>query len=47
MAEDLVRITEARRSQPGHHGVDTIVSVAPNVPQGVYVDETYTFRVSK
>ena len=34
-----------RRAQPGQPGVDMIVSVSPNVPPAVYLDETYTFRV--
>lgn len=45
MTENLARITETKGVQPGHPGVDVIVSVAPDVPLAVYLDETYTFRV--
>ncbi len=44
MVENLARITEMR-VQPGQPAIDVIVSVSPNVPPAVYLDETYTFRV--
>ncbi|KAI0779040.1 hypothetical protein BD413DRAFT_124779 [Trametes elegans] len=45
MIEDIAKITEARGLQPGQPGVDVIVWVAKDVPQSVYLDETYTFRI--
>ncbi|KAL4250261.1 hypothetical protein ABKN59_003107 [Abortiporus biennis] len=45
MTENLARITETKGVQPGEPGVDVIVSVANDVPVGVYLDETYTFRI--
>ena len=45
MLEDLAKITEARGIQPGSPKVDVIVWVAQDVPQSVYLDETYAFRV--
>lgn len=45
MIEDLARVTEARGVQPGLPGVEIVVSVFQNVPETVYLDETYTFRV--
>lgn len=46
MVENLARITETKGMQPGVPGVDVIVSVTDDVPPSVYLDETYTFRVS-
>lgn len=46
MVENLARITETRGSSPDQPGVDVIVSVTDDVPSSVYLDETYTFRVS-
>ncbi len=45
MIEDIAKITEARGLQPGQQGVDIIVWIAKDVPQAVYLDETYAFRV--
>ncbi|KAI8980625.1 hypothetical protein BD414DRAFT_516347 [Trametes punicea] len=45
MLEDLAKITEARGIQPGQPGVDVIVSIAKDVPQIVFLDETYAFRL--
>ncbi|KAI0829110.1 hypothetical protein BC628DRAFT_1315894 [Trametes gibbosa] len=45
MIEDLAKITEARGLQPGQPGVDIIVWIAREVPQVVYLDETYAFRI--
>jgi len=45
MVEDLAKITEAKGVQPGQEGVDVIISVTQDVPDAVYLDETYTFRV--
>ncbi|KAI0674013.1 hypothetical protein C8Q78DRAFT_968724 [Trametes maxima] len=45
MIEDLAKITEARGIQPGQPGVDIIVWIAKDVPQAVYLDETYAFRI--
>lgn len=39
-------IDDLARIQPSQPGIDVIVSVAPDVPNMVYLDETYTFRVS-
>ncbi|EIW63719.1 uncharacterized protein TRAVEDRAFT_54910 [Trametes versicolor FP-101664 SS1] len=45
MIEDIAKITEARGLQPGQQGVDIIVWIAKDVPQAVYLDETYAFRI--
>ncbi|KAI0352202.1 hypothetical protein OH77DRAFT_1561431 [Trametes cingulata] len=45
MIEDLAKITEARGLQPGEPDVDIIVWIAKDVPQAVYLDETYAFRI--
>lgn len=45
MVEDLARVTEMRGVPLGEPGVDVIVSVTRDVPDKVYLDETYTFRV--
>ncbi|KAI0370135.1 hypothetical protein BV20DRAFT_944733 [Pilatotrama ljubarskyi] len=45
MIEDLAKITEARGLQPGEPEVDIIVWIAKDVPQAVYLDETYAFRI--
>ncbi|CCL98839.1 uncharacterized protein FIBRA_00844 [Fibroporia radiculosa] len=39
VVEDLARI------QPSQPGVDVVISVVSEVPETVYLDETYTFRV--
>ena len=45
MVEDQARIIEARALSTAHHEVDVIVSVDGDVPENVYLDETYTYRV--
>ncbi|KAH8099866.1 histidine kinase [Cristinia sonorae] len=45
MLEDQARITETKGTQTGHSGVDVVVAIDPDVPQTVYLDETYTFRI--
>ena len=45
MLEDIAKITEARGIQPGSPKVDVIVWVAKDVPNSVYLDETYAFRI--
>jgi hypothetical protein len=46
MVEDQARIIETRASSTLHSAVDVIVSVDRDVPRNVYLDETYTYRVS-
>ncbi|CDO68498.1 hypothetical protein BN946_scf184499.g23 [Trametes cinnabarina] len=45
MLVDLAKITEARGIQPGQPGVDVIVSIGREVPQIVFLDETYAYRI--
>ncbi|THG97983.1 hypothetical protein EW026_g4137 [Hermanssonia centrifuga] len=45
MAEDQARIIETKGTAHPQPAVDLIVSVASAVPQSLYLDETYTFRI--
>lgn len=47
MVEDQARIIETRDSSNPLRSVDVIVFVDSNIPDAVYLDETYTYRVSK
>lgn len=47
MVEDQARLIETRDTSNPHRSVDVIVAVDSNVPDAVYLDETYTYRVSK
>ena len=47
MIEDQARIIETKSTVHPQPAVDLIVSVAENVPQAMYLDETYTFRVRR
>ena len=47
MIEDQARIIETKSTVHPQPAVDIIVSVAENVPQAMYLDETYTFRVRR
>ncbi len=47
MVEDQARIIETRALNAPHPVLDVIVSVDNNVPDKVYLDETYTYRVSR
>ena len=48
MVENVARIMETTggHAHAGQPTVDVVVSVADDVPTAVYLDETYTFRVS-
>ena len=46
MVEDQARIIETRDTSSPHHKVEVVVFVDNNVPRAVYLDETYTYRVS-
>ncbi|KAI0076824.1 hypothetical protein K474DRAFT_1198151 [Panus rudis PR-1116 ss-1] len=43
--EDQARIVETKGLHVGHENVDVIVAVADDVPQAMYLDETYIFRI--
>ncbi|KAI0348204.1 hypothetical protein BDW22DRAFT_64594 [Trametopsis cervina] len=45
MVEDQARIIETRSFTTSHPAVDVIVSVNRDVPEKVYLDETYTYRI--
>ena len=47
MVEDQARIIETKGAVHPQPAVDIIVSVADNVPQAMYLDDTYTFRVRR
>lgn len=46
MVEDQARIIETRDASNPLRAVDVIVFVDSSVPNAVYLDETYTYRVS-
>ena len=46
MVEDQARIIVTKGAVHPQVSVDIIVSFADNVPQSMYLDETYIFRVS-
>ena len=46
MVEDQARIIETRDASNPQRSVDVVVFVDSQVPNAVYLDETYTYRVS-
>ena len=47
MVEDQARIIETRDASNPQRSVDVVVFVDSQVPNAVYLDETYTYRVSQ
>ena len=46
MVEDQARIIETRDASNRNSAVEVVVCVDHSVPQALYLDETYTYRVS-